>query len=116
VVATIALGVCVDDTIHLLTKYASARRTGATVEDAIRSTFRQVGGALTWTSVTLALGFAVVAFSDFRPNMLVGALGAAMVALAWVADLLVAPALLSLTTKERVPALAARELEAAPAE
>jgi len=101
IVATIALGVCVDDTIHLLSKYSEARKKGQDTQAAIVSSFRQVGGALSWTSLTLVLGFAVVALSAFRPNMLVGVLGATMVALAWVADLVVTPALLSLIEPER---------------
>jgi predicted RND superfamily exporter protein len=96
IVATIALGVCVDDTIHLITKFRAALAAGMSAEEATADAFRQVGAALTWTSLTLVVGFAVLTLSDFRPNMLTGALGAAMVALAWVADLLVAPALLQL--------------------
>ncbi len=103
IVATIALGVCVDDTIHLLTKFCHARKDGLTTKGAVRRAFRQVGGALTWTTITLVLGFSIVSMSDFRPNMLVGILGACMVGLAWVADLIVTPALLNLLG-EKIPA------------
>ena len=77
--------------------------------------------ALTWTTVILTLGFTVLAFSNFRPNMLVGLLGAIMIALAWVADLLVMPAFLSFVDRERAPALEpfaepATDLAGAPAE
>jgi len=101
IVVTIALGVCVDDTIHLLTKFSSSRKAGRGVNYAIRESFRQVGSALSWTSLTLVLGFSVVSLSDFRPNMLVGILGASMVALAWVADMVVTPALLLLVVSEK---------------
>lgn len=100
IVATIALGICVDDTIHLLTKFEAARKAGLGSSAAVRVAFRQVGGALTWTTLTLVLGFSVLILSDFRPNMLIGAVGAVMVALAWVADLLVTPALLTLMFPE----------------
>jgi len=109
IVATIALGVCVDDTIHLLTKFTDARKRGIGTRDAIQQSFRQVGAALTWTSLTLVLGFAIVSQSAFRPNMLVGALGATMVALAWVADMIVTPAVLGLLLPEET-----KPKEAAP--
>jgi predicted RND superfamily exporter protein len=116
-VVTVALGVCVDDAIHFLTKYTKNRRKGLPVVESFQATFEQVGAALTWTTVILTLGFTVLAFSNFRPNMLVGLLGAIMIALAWVADLLVMPAFLSFLDREREPALeTATDLAGAPAE
>jgi predicted RND superfamily exporter protein len=102
-VVTVALGVCVDDAIHFLTKYTKNRKKGLPVDESFNATFEQVGAALTWTTVILTLGFTVLAFSNFRPNMLVGLLGAIMIALAWVADLLVMPAFLSFLDSEREP-------------
>jgi predicted RND superfamily exporter protein len=120
-VVTVALGVCVDDAIHFLTKYTKNRKKGLPVAESFQATFEQVGAALTWTTVILTLGFTVLAFSNFRPNMLVGLLGAIMIALAWVADLLVMPAFLSFLDRERAPALEpftepATDLAGAPAE
>jgi predicted RND superfamily exporter protein len=107
IVATIALGVCVDDTIHLLTKFQQARWAGADVESALRQAFVKVGSAMTWTTLVLVIGFATLALSDFRPNTLIGLLGTVMVLLAWVADLIVTPALLSvLYDRRREPAAA----------
>ena len=116
-VVTVALGVCVDDAIHFLTKYTKNRKKGLPVVESFQATFEQVGAALTWTTVILTLGFTVLAFSNFRPNMLVGLLGAIMIALAWVADLLVMPAFLSFLDREREPALEpVTDLAGAPAE
>jgi predicted RND superfamily exporter protein len=116
-VVTVALGVCVDDAIHFLTKYTKNRKKGLPVVESFQATFEQVGAALTWTTVILTLGFTVLAFSNFRPNMLVGLLGAIMIALAWVADLLVMPAFLSFLDGEREPApQTVLDLAGAPAE
>jgi len=116
-VVTVALGVCVDDAIHFLTKYTKNRKKGLPVVESFEATFEQVGAALTWTTVILTLGFTVLAFSNFRPNMLVGLLGAIMIALAWVADLLVMPAFLSFLDGERAPApQTVPDLAGAPAE
>ncbi|KAA3611908.1 MAG: hypothetical protein DWQ01_07435 [Planctomycetota bacterium] len=96
IVASIALGVCVDDTIHFFTKFIRAHRGGFAAEDALRLSFRQVGAALTITTVVLCLGFFVLSFSQFRPNIMLGRLAVAMIALAWICDFVLTPAFLSL--------------------
>ncbi len=94
-VVAVALGVCVDDTIHFFSKFYDARADGKDVEAALRASFRQVGAALSATTLILVLGFGVLVLSDFRPNMLIGQLAIVMIGLAWVADFIVTPALLS---------------------
>ena len=44
----------------------------------------------------MVLGFAVLMFSQFAPNSMMGKLAAVMIGLAWVADFLVTPAILAL--------------------
>lgn len=95
VVASVALGVCVDDTIHMFTKFTHARSEGFSAEESLRRAFRQVGSALTWTTLVLVLGFSMLTLGSFRPNIVTGYLGATMIALAWVADFVLTPALLS---------------------
>ncbi len=94
-VATVGLGICVDDTIHFLTKYTRARNRGLKADDAVRESFRAVGAALTYTTIVLVGGFAMMGFASFRPNAMVGYLGATMIALAWVADFILTPAVIS---------------------
>jgi len=95
IVATVALGVVVDDTIHFLTHYTQSIRNGESSENAIRMTFRHVGPALTWTTIGLVVGFSMLSLATFRPNVLIGLLGAIMISLAWLADFTLTPALLS---------------------
>ena len=73
----------------------AARRRGLPTADALRAAFREVGNALTYTTLILVLGFAVLAFSQFTPNSMMGKLASVMIALAWVADFIVTPALIS---------------------
>lgn len=94
-VASVALGVCVDDTIHFFTKFMAARRRGDTVEEAVQYTFETAGLAITLTTVILVIGFGTLMLSDFAPNFMMGTLAALMIALAWLADLIVTPAVLS---------------------
>ena len=95
VVASVALGVCVDDTIHLLSKFTRARSNGASSREAVLKAIHEVGPALTWTTITLMLGFSVLMFASFRPNIMVGVLGVTMIGLAWLADFVLTPALLT---------------------
>lgn len=95
-VSSVALGICVDDTIHFFTKFTRARKRGLPTDAALRAAFHEVGNALTYTTIILVLGFAVLAFSQFAPNSMMGKLAAVMIGLAWVADFIVTPALLTL--------------------
>ena len=95
-VSSVALGVCVDDTLHFFTNFRRATARGYTLEQSIRYVFETTGRAITITSVILILGFGTLLLSDFSPNFMMGTLAASMIALAWVADMIVTPAVLSL--------------------
>ncbi len=49
----------------------------------------------------LVLGFSVLTLSDFRPNKIIGQMGAIMIALAWLADFILLPAVLSMIGREK---------------
>lgn len=93
-VSSVALGVCVDDTIHVFTKYVRARRRGHSTDEALVHVFEQAGAAVSLTTIVLVVGFSTLLLSDFSPNFMMGSLASAMIALAWVGDMLVVPALL----------------------
>ncbi len=103
-VSSVALGVCVDDTVHLFTKFVRAHDSGATAEEALAAAVHRVGGALTLTTVLLVVGFGTLLLSDFAPNFQMGALATVMIALAWFADFVLTTAALSYWK----PALASR--------
>jgi uncharacterized protein len=94
-VFSITLGIVVDNTIHFFSKYLYARRVlGRGPEDGIRYAFSTVGAALLVTTVVLALGFLVLAQSDFALNSSMGTMTAMVVVIALAFDLLFLPALL----------------------
>jgi predicted RND superfamily exporter protein len=97
---SVALGVCVDDTIHFFSQFNRARREGRSTADALRYVMRHVGGAITSTTVILLFGFSVMMMSDFRANAMIGYLGCFMVVLAWAVEFLVTPALLSIRFRD----------------
>jgi predicted RND superfamily exporter protein len=97
-----SLGIIVDDTVHLLTKYLRGRREqNLTNEDAIRYSFRTVGKAVTINTVILTAGFSILALSSFKVNEESGILTAIAVLSALVLDFLLLPALLLLIYKNK---------------
>lgn len=94
VVASMSLGIIVDDTVHFLAKYQHARKEGRDAEDAIRYAFHSVGWALLVTTVVLVTGFSVLLFSDFRLNSDMGLLTGIIIVLALIIDFLFLPAVL----------------------
>lgn len=95
IVASMSLGIIVDDTVHFLSKYLHARRQqGMDAEAAIRYTFATVGRALWVTSLVLIAGFLVLSLSDFEFNSGTGALMALTIFCALLADFFFLPPLL----------------------
>jgi hypothetical protein len=101
-VASISLGIIVDDTVHLLSKYVRARREGnLTAADAIRYAFKSVGVAIVVNTVILASGFLVLLTSSFKVNADMGLLTALAIVFALILDFLFLPALLLLIDSVR---------------
>ncbi len=100
-IASILIGVSVDDTIYFLLHYRESRRAGAAVHDAVGYTFAVAGKPALFCAAMLALGFAVLAFSKFQTLAIFGLLSAVAVLLAAVSELFVMPALLEVTAARR---------------
>lgn len=93
-IASIALGLVVDDTMHLLHRIRRHVRSGSDLEAAIRLSLREAGQPVVITSVVLAAGFSALALGSFAPNVYFGVVSAFVILLALLADLLILPALL----------------------
>ncbi|MEM6369466.1 MAG: MMPL family transporter [Myxococcota bacterium] len=85
-VAALALGIAVDDTLHF--GFACRRRR---LGDAARST----GRGIILSSVTIAAGFATLTLSDFAPTVRFGMLTSLAMLWALLGDLVLFPALVS---------------------
>ena len=92
----IGLGIIVDDTIHIMTHYKTARGSGLEQQAAIIKTLGEVGPALFTTTVVLSVGFYIVSLSGFGPNATIGMMSFMMVSLALVFDFILLPAVLML--------------------
>jgi predicted RND superfamily exporter protein len=101
-VVAMTLGIVVDDTVHVLSKYLRARRErGDDPADAVRYAFSHVGVALLVTTVVLVLGFCVLGTSGYRPSSHVGWLSATTLVLALVADFFFLPPLLMMLDRRK---------------
>ncbi len=100
-IAGIALGIAVDDTIHLLEFYLTQRREGAGMDQAVDASLQTVGRAMVRTSVVAAAGFFVLCFSEFLPLLYFGLFTALAMVAALLAALIVLPALLLLAEGHR---------------
>lgn len=93
-IAAIAIGIAVDDTIHYLRGYATALQHSDSREAAVLNTVATVGQPILITSVALAAGFLVVCASHFQPIRHFGVLASSTMVIALLADLFLLPALL----------------------
>ena len=97
VVTAISIGIVVDDTVHLLSKYMDYRTSHKEAEsegDAIRFAFNRSGNAIIITSIAIGIGFGIMGLSGFKVNITMGVLTAAAVFFALIADLLFLPTIL----------------------
>lgn len=90
-VAAIAIGIAIDDTVHLMTRYGAECRKQPDQALAARNAIRGEAVPIISTSVGLALGFGALTFSEFGIIAQFGALAAATMVYALFADLLVMP-------------------------
>lgn len=96
------LGIVVDNTVHLLSKYQKAMQSGEDVSDAIRFSFSHVGVALLICNCVLIAGFMILAQSDFQLNAYMGLFTSLTFVLALLVDfLLLPPALYWLDSKKK---------------
>ncbi|MDX1509120.1 MAG: MMPL family transporter, partial [Woeseiaceae bacterium] len=94
-VASISLGIVVDDTVHLLSKYVRARSERKLgIEDSIRYAFTNVGAAIVVNTIILAAGFLVMTTSAFKMNVDLGLMTVLSIVFALILDFLFLPALL----------------------
>lgn len=93
VVAMIAIGIGVDDTIHFLSRYRAESARHASDPDALHATFSFSGRGIVITTVIFTVGFLPLAASDYVPIRVMGALMPYAFVVALVADLLLVPAM-----------------------
>jgi len=93
-VALIALGIAIDDTIHFMVRYQSELRSTNDQKQAMANAIKTEGEPVIFTSVALAAGFSVLMLSNFAPSASFGLLSALVMIYALFTDLFINPVLL----------------------
>lgn len=116
---TIAIGIAVDDTVHMLTRCRHEFQKTGNYATAIRNSLTTVGQALIYTTVILVLTFMVFLSSDMAVMASFCILLGITISVALIADLFLLPAILMtfkpFGAEQRAPATAP-EVAAAPAQ
>ncbi len=95
-IATIAIGISADDTIHFLSRYKLHRGKGLNPSDASGAALSEMGRAAFFTSVVAAAGFSILALSEFPPMACFGLLTALTMLMALLGDIFILPAMCNL--------------------
>lgn len=103
-VCSIAFGLAVDDTIHVLGRFRRALADGLSRAVAIERSVRETGPAILMTTTVVCAGFSVLMASRFEVLFLVGLMTVVSALSAVAADLFVFPALVTLGSQRREPA------------
>ncbi|MBJ20924.1 MAG: hypothetical protein CL933_16075 [Deltaproteobacteria bacterium] len=98
-IGSVALGLAVDDTIHFMHGFRRGYAATGSVEIAVRETLQTTGQALLFTSIVLTMGFLIYALSDLSNLSRFGLLTAFSVVSAFLADVLLAPALMKVMAR-----------------
>jgi predicted RND superfamily exporter protein len=93
-VASIVIGMAVDNTIHFLHRFREELDVAKDYPLALQKTIEVVGPPMVYTSLVLAVGFFILALSTFVPAMNFGFLSGIAVVGALVGDIVILPALL----------------------
>jgi predicted RND superfamily exporter protein len=91
-IASVALGLFVDDTIHLLYLYRQKKQAGCRTFEAIEYALHHAGRAVIFTSLILTLGFWAGLLGSFKPTIYFSLLMGLTMLFSIVTELLVTPA------------------------
>jgi len=97
IIASITIGIGVDDTIHLLNNYRLHYGYNANVDKTLVRTISVSGKAILFTSLALTVGFLVLVTSNFLPIVLFGVLTASTMINTTLGSILVIPAVIKFT-------------------
>lgn len=94
IIAAVAIGIAVDDTIHFICEYQSQRASNQTCDEAVMRAIVNKGSPLITTSLIMTGGFAILLLASFVPTIQFGFLSALIMLFAIICDLLVLPGFL----------------------
>jgi predicted RND superfamily exporter protein len=93
-IAPLIIGIAVDDTIHFISHYRMSLAENNDMQLALVDAIKEVGQAVTFTTLILGLGFFMLTFSDYLGLAKIGGFGSLAIFVALLCDLLFFPALI----------------------
>jgi hypothetical protein len=99
IVASTALGIGIDYSIHLMARFVRVRNAGSTVYVAIVDAVRTTGRAVLFNALVVVAGFLVLGFSQSPSNAAFGVLIASNMAVACLAALVIVPVALTVAAR-----------------
>ena len=94
-IASIVLGISVDDTIHYMVRFNREARSRGNEAEAVQAALAGVLRPITLTMLALCCGFLVFLGADMESQVQFGALAAFTLFLSWACDITLTPALAS---------------------
>jgi predicted RND superfamily exporter protein len=95
-VASVALGVVDDDTIHFINRYRREAAAGRTTDEAIEIATAHEGRASLTTAIINSAGYGVLLLSEYKPTAWFGGLLALTMLTAFLAEVFILPATIKL--------------------
>jgi predicted RND superfamily exporter protein len=93
-VAAISIGIAVDDTIHYVHRFTREFDKDGDYWAAVNRSHASIGRAMYYTTITVTLGFSILALSNFVPTIYFGLLTGFAMLVALLADLTLLPLLI----------------------
>jgi predicted RND superfamily exporter protein len=93
-IAAICIGIAVDDTIHYIHRFMEEFRKDGDYWAAVKRSHASIGRAMYYTTITITLGFSILALSNFIPTIYFGLLTGFSMIVALLADLILLPILI----------------------
>jgi len=114
-IAAVSMGLSVDSSIHYISSFRRARKSGLSVGEALEIVQQNVGRALAFSTLALIVGFGGLAVSDFVPTVYFGVLVSLAMLGGMGGNLVVLPLLLRLVSRDQPPSTGGEEPQRASA-
>ena len=98
---SLAIGLVVDDTIHFMHTYQRYFQQSGSVSYSVEQTLLTTGRALLVTTLVLTAGFLVYLMAFMKNVQTVGAVCAFIIVIAFLADIMLVPAIMKIITDEK---------------
>lgn len=93
--ASVALGIAVDDTLHLLAHFRAARRKGCDLVASAREAMQYCGVAMLHTTIICGSALAIYYASEFKPTQRFAIFMGVLLTMAWLGVTVLLPAMMT---------------------